>query len=121
MKLKKKRVIVIIFVTILLIFGVTIIIHNKNYNKIEAGYMIVFHGEEKNIEYETYIYEKDKNYKYINTKTKDNKIKVTKRGTVNSKEKIFEVAKKNKAYSYITMTNREERYMVEDFKPIFLK
>ena len=111
----KNKIIIIIIPIIIIIVGIIIFINYKNYNKIEDGYMVIFHGNKN----ETYIYKDNKNYKYINVKIVNKKKKVTKRGIVSKKEEIFEVAKKNDAYEYVTLVDKEEQYRVEDFKPLF--
>ena len=111
----KNKIIIIIISIIILLIGIFIVISYKNYNKIEDGYMVVFHGKNN----ETYIYKYNKNYKYINVEINNKKKKVTKKGTITKKEEVFEVAKKNNAYDYVTLVDKEEQYQIEDFKPLF--
>lgn len=124
--MKKKNICLFFFIVILVLIICILVI--KNNNKIPDNYIAVFHGGIGEITYETYIYKnKNDNSKvnYINvTSTTVSygstkwKHKITKRG-VSSKKDIFEVSKKNNAYSYVTISSGSEIYSIDQYKDIF--
>lgn len=126
--MKKKNICLFFFIVILVLIICILIL--KSNNKIPDNYIAVFHGGTGEITYETYIYKnKNDNSKvnYINvTSTTVSygsakwKHKITKRG-VSSKKDIFEIAKKNNAYSYVTISSGSETYSVNQYKKIFYK
>lgn len=92
----------------------------------------VFHGGGAELFYETYLYEfkinNKTNYFYINVQSNttswgSSKIKrtITKQGNIKSKEKIFKIAEKNNAYSYVTLKDDDKVYKIEEFRQIFLE
>ena len=71
---------------------------------------------------ETYVYETDKGYKYINVTSTtvswgspqwNHEVKKT--GTVSSKEEVVEIAKKHGADSCVTYPGSFDPYPIEDF------
>lgn len=127
MKNKKIFWMIIILIIICLIISFILLYLNKN-NKIPDDYIAIFNGGSGEITYKTYIYQKsDSKFYYINVTSttvswgsNETTDRVTKRGTVYSKDKIFEVAKKNNSYSYVYLQDNES-YTIEEFKQIFLK
>ena len=124
----------IIAITALLLIGITTYILFNPKTKIESeyipeNYIAVFHGENKGIIFETYIYKVDNKqanmgFNYINTVTvkTSKKIKTTiaKQGEVTWTDDVFPVAKKHGAYDYVTMPNSDKQYSIEDFQILFL-
>ena len=100
--------------------------------KIPDGYIAVFHGGSSEITYETYIYKIDNGqasfgFEYVNvTNTTESwgsskwNAKITKRGSVSWTDDVFEVAKENNAYSFVTLPNSDEIYTIEEFMSMFL-
>lgn len=127
MKNKKIFWMIIILIIICLIISFILLYLNKN-NKIPDDYIAIFNGGSGEITYKTYIYQKsDSKFYYINVTSttvswgsNETTDRVTKRGTVYSKDKIFEVAKKNNSNSYVYLQDNES-YTIEEFKQIFLK
>ena len=65
-------------------------------------------------------------YKYINTtsttSTYDSVVseeKINKKGSTKKKKKIFEIAKKHNAYSYVKDIKEDKIYTIDEFKDIF--
>ena len=123
----------VILVIVALIIGSIIYINNKQNNfKIPDGYISVFHGGEGEETYETYIYKNDNGhdnygFDYINVTnttvswgSSEWNSKITKRGSVQWTDEVFEVAKENNAYSYVTLPNSEEIYTIEQYMNRFL-
>jgi len=99
-------------------------------NTIPDNYKIIFKGESGEIVYTTYYYEKKKGkkytYKYINTVSSYQgydsgswQEKIIKKGKINKKNKIIEIAEKNNATSYVKYKKEDKIYTLEDFKNIF--
>lgn len=131
-----KKFYLIILIVILLISSIAtctfVYINEKNNdNTIPSDYSMVFKGESAESVHTTYVYEvvkkkKKTTYKYINTtsttSTYDSVIseeKVIKKGTFKKKKKIFEIAKKHNAYSYVKDIKEDKLYSIDEFKDIF--
>ena len=134
MKNKKLFCIFAILIIIVLVIGSIIYINKKktNNDKIPDGYIAIFHGGAGEITYETYIYKKDNGhansgFDYINVTnttvswgSSEWNSKITKRGSVQWTDDVFEVAKENGAYSYVTLPNSNETYTIEQYMSMFL-
>ena len=134
MKNKKLFCIFAILIIIVLVIGSIIYINkNKtNNDRIPDGYIAIFHGGAGEITYETYIYKKDNGqansgFDYINVTnttvswgSSEWDSKITKRGSVQWTDDVFEVAKENGAYSYVTLPNSNETYTIEQYMSMFL-
>lgn len=135
--MKSKKIILLIIILIISIFAaiITYVYINKSIadsNKIPDGYIAIFHGGSGEIIFETYIYKKDNGqanseFDYINvTKTTVSwgsskwNTKITKRGSVQWTDDVFEVAKENHAYSYVTLPNSNNKYTIEEYMNMFL-
>ena len=46
--------------------------------------------------------------------------KITKRGSVQWTDNVFEVAKENNAYSYVTLPDSDKIYTIEEYMQMFL-
>ncbi|MEE3343418.1 MAG: hypothetical protein VZS44_04955 [Bacilli bacterium] len=133
--MKNKKIIILIIIAIaLLIIGAIFLFNRKNLdNNIPDNYIAIFHGGSGEVTYETYIYRSGNNTKnigfnYINvvstTKTYGSdewEHKVTGRGGAINQEDIFTVAKKNNAYSYVTIPNDDKNYTIEEYQKRFSK
>lgn len=127
MKNKKIFWMITILIIICLIISFVLLYLNKN-NKIPDDYIAIFNGGSGEITYKTYVYQKsDSKFYYINVTSTtvswgsdETTDRVTKRGTVYSKDKILEIAKKNNSYSYVNLQDNES-YTIEEFKKIFLE
>ncbi len=136
MKNKKFFVfIVIAVITIFIVSCIMVIINKKSKgdsDEIPNGYIAVFHGGVGEITYETYIYKinNDKansGFDYINV-TNTTKhggstewiTKITKRGSVQWTDDVFEIAKENGAYTYVTLPNSDKIYTIEEYQRMFL-
>jgi len=99
---------------------------------IPEGYIAVFHGGVGERTYATYIY-KDNNdhsnygFTYINTTNTTKSYgssewytEITERGSFTWTDGAFVVAKKNGAYSYVTVPGSNQIYTIEEFQKIFL-
>ena len=130
-----KRIYSIIIILLLIVFTITIcsIVYHKDNNidnTIPTDYIMIFKGESAEVVNTTYIYEIKKkkkiSYKYINTisiaTTYDSSSieeKIKKKGTITKKKKIFEIAEKHDAYSYVKYIKEDKIYSIEEFKNIF--
>ena len=117
---------------VLFIIVETFILTTVSYknNTIPDNYKIIFKGESGEVVYTTYYYEKKKGkkytYKYINTVSSYQgydsgswQEKIIKKGKINKKIKIIEIAEKNNATSYVKYKKEEKIYTLEEFKNIF--
>ena len=132
MKNKKLFCIFAILIIIALVAGSIIYINKTTNNKISDGYIAIFHGGAGEITYETYIYKKDNGhansgFDYINVTnttvswgSSEWNSKITKRGSVQWTDDVFEVAKENGAYSYVTLPNSDKTYTIEQYMSMFL-
>ena len=135
----KNKKIVLIGIGILIICLISVLIEktiNKNKEgkdqEVKEGYIAVFHGGAGEITDETYIYKQDNNeanrgFDYINTTSTTTswgspmwESKVTKKGSVEWTDEVFTIAKKNNAYSYVTLPNSEKIYSIEEYQNMFL-
>lgn len=132
----KRKMLVLIILVMLISFGICVFIVLNNRIKsnyvIPDNYIAVFHGGSGEVIYETYIYKNNKGdvnygFDYINvTKTATSAkidsydVKITKRGSVEWTDNVFEVANDNGAYSYVTLPNNSKTYTIEQFRRMFL-
>lgn len=88
---------------------------------ITDDYIMVFHGGDYNISYETYLYKKGFKYKYISTlKTnKDSKVDILNVGKVKDINEAISVAKDNGADNYITLNGDDKRYSFDEIRKIY--
>ena len=102
----------------------------NNDTTIPTDYIIVFKNESAEMVNTTYVYEvikkKKKTYKYINTTSTTGTYdsvtaeeKITKKGSTKKKKKIFEIAKKHNAYSYVKDIKEDKIYSIDEFKNVF--
>ena len=129
---KKVTIICLVIAVIILI----IICANKFINRettsgiIPDGYICVFNGGVGEVTYSTYIYKNKKysdnyGFDYINT-TNTTKSwgssewnqKITSRGTVGWTDEVFEIARKNNAYSYVE--EKGKIYTIEEYGNRFI-
>ena len=134
--MKNKKLFCIFAILIIIVLAVGSIIYinkNKTTNgRIPDGYIAIFHGGAGEITYETYIYKKDNGhansgFDYINVTnttvswgSSECNSKITKRGSVQWTDNVFEVAKENGAYSYVTLPNSDKTYTIEQYMGMFL-
>ena len=134
--MKNKKLFCIFAILIIIVLAVGSIIYiNKNKttnDRIPDGYIAIFHGGAGEITYETYIYKKDNGhansgFDYINVTnttvsygSSEWNSKITKRGSVQWTDDVFEVAEENGAYSYVTLPNSNETYTIEQYMSMFL-
>lgn len=126
---KKRKLLIGLIITFVFIAcsGLYIIYKYQNTNCIPDDYIAVFHGGSGVITYSTYIY-KIKNgqanygFKYINTTNTNSsanqqpEIMVTDRGKINWTDDVFDIAKKNNAYSYVQLPNENKKiYTIDEF------
>ncbi len=133
----KKRIIILSILSVILLIMIGIIIYFmwpvKYYNsEIPEDYIAVFHGGVGEITYSTYIYKIDNGhdnygFKYINTTNSTTywgssewNVKVTDKGEFDWTDGAFVVAKKNNAYSYVTIPNSTDAYTIEEFQGMFI-
>lgn len=130
-----KKIYLIILISVLLITTIAtctfVYIKEKdNDNTIPTDYIIVFKSESAETVHTTYIYEvvkkKKTTYKYINTTSTTSTYdsistteEIDKNGTVKKKKKVFEIAKKHNAYSYVKYIKEDKIYTIDEFKKIF--
>ena len=126
-----KKVSIVVGIVLFIIVEALILttVSYKN-NTIPDNYKIIFKGESGEVVYTTYYYEKKKGkkytYKYINTVSSYQgydsgswQEKIVKKGKINKKFKIIEIAEKNNATSYVKYKKEDKIYTLEDFKNIF--
>ena len=131
-----KKIYLIILIVILFVSAVAtctfVYINEKNKdNTIPSDYIIVFKSESAEVVHTTYVYEvvkkkKKTTYKYINTtsttSTYDSIVaeeKINKKGSTKKKKKVFEIAKKHGAYSYVKDIKEDKIYTIDEYKNIF--
>ena len=131
-----KKIYLIILIVILFVSAVAtctfVYINEKNKdNTIPSDYIIVFKSESAEVVHTTYVYEvvkkkKNTTYKYINTtsttSTYDSIVaeeKINKKGSTKKKKKVFEIAKKHGAYSYVKDIKEDKIYTIDEYKNIF--
>ncbi len=128
----KKVMWIILIILIVVIESLFVVISYKGKNTnttIPNNYIMVFKGEDGVTVHSTYIYKvkkkKKTTYKYINTITtyfgKDSaqtEEKITKKGKIKKLKKALEIAKKNKAYSYVKYEDKHI-YSISEYKEKF--
>ena len=136
-KIKKYFGLIMILIIIALIVSYILITikksgDNTDNDKVPDGYIAVFHGGSGEITYETYIYkinnkQANSGFNYVNvTKTTTHwgssewNTKITKSGSVQWTDNIFEVARENNAYSCVTLPNSNKIYTIEEYMQTFL-
>ena len=116
-------------------FGVYGMMQDKSEQEqdVPDGYIAVFHGGVGERTHETYIYKDDNDnpnygFTYINTisttKTYGSsewRTVITERGSFDWADEAFSIAKKNGAYSYVTIPESDPTYTIENFKKNFKK
>ena len=132
--MKSKKVfwfIVIFVVSVFILFVINKNSKDQNNDKIPDGYIAVFHGGSGEITYETYIYKKNNGhanfgFNYINvTNTTTSwgssewNTRITKRGSAQWTDSVFEAAKENNAYSYVTLPNSDKIYTIGEYETMF--
>lgn len=140
LKYKNKKIFWLIMILIIIALMVSYILVTINKNskdntdndKIPDGYIAVFHGGSGEITYETYIYkinnkQANSGFNYVNvTKTTTHwgssewNTKITKSGSVQWTDNVFEVARENNAYSCVTLPNSNKIYTIEEYMQTFL-
>ena len=130
----KKRYFILLCVVLFISIAVTCVVaYTREYNidnTIPTNYIAIFRSESAEIVNTTYVYEvkkkKSVSYKYINTTSTTTTYasvatveEVTKKGTFKKKNKIFEIAKKNNANSYVKYIKDDKIYTIDEFKNIF--
>ncbi len=129
----KKNALIILIIG-LVIAQIAIIAYaftNENEQIVKDDYVAVFKGESGETVHSTYLYvtkkgkKKKKKYSYINTISKLSgydstnwKEEIVKQGTLKKKKKIFEIAEKNEAYSYVRFEDGKV-YSIEEFRKMF--
>ncbi|MBR6256415.1 MAG: hypothetical protein IKR23_03470 [Lachnospiraceae bacterium] len=95
---------------------------NENGGQPGDGYVAVIHGGVGEKSYETYIYEKDKGYKYINVESTTVSWgaaqwnhEVTKIGLADTKEEVLGIAAKHGADSCVTFPGDNEAHPLSSF------
>ena len=117
-----KLELVLIFIPFIIAIGFLLFsVFTTNSIKIPENYIAIFHGSSDKTNYKTYIYKIDTEeanygFSYINT-TND---KITDKGKVDWTDNVFEVAKENKAYSYVTLPNNDKKYTIDEYSRMFL-
>ena len=129
--------IMILVISAIIVSGILVVINknsknNKNNDKIPDGYIAVFHGGSGEIIYETYIYKNNNGhansgFNYINVTSTTTSwgssewdTKITEQGSVQWTDNVFEAAKENNAYSYVTLPNSDKTYTIEEYMQMFL-
>lgn len=121
-------ILIICFIFIQVAFITYSHINNKQ-TTISGDYIAVFKGESGEKVNSTYLYSqkkgKKKIYKYINTESTSYgydstnwEEEITKTGVLKNRKQIFEIAKKNNAYSYVRYEDGKI-YSIEEFKGMF--
>lgn len=138
--MKNKRIfliIVILVISAIIVSGLFIVINKKstdtiNNDEIPDEYIAIFHGGVGEVTYQTYIYkinngEANRGFNYINATSttvswgsSEWNTKITKRGSVEWTDNVFEVAKENNAYSFVTLPNSDKAYSIEEYMNMFL-
>ena len=128
----KKNAVIILLIGLILAQIAIIAYSYINDDKavVKDDYIAVFKSESGESVNATYLYvtkkkNKKKKYTYINTKSTYSGYdstnwteKITKTGTLKKRKKIFEIAKKNNAYSYVRYEDGKI-YSIEEFKKMF--
>ena len=136
MKDKKVKIFLIIFAACALVTaGIVYYSMSKVYipTKIDDNYIAIFHGGSSEVTYETYIYKVDNGkdnmgFRYIYAQrtttswgSKESTTRVLAKGNLTWTDDVFEIAKKNNTYSFVTLPNDNKAYTIDDFAAMFLK
>ena len=125
-------ILLIFFSVVLIIYAMAKTINISNSTTIPNDYIVVFNGGVGEITNSTYIYKIDNGdinhgFTYINTKnttvsygSSEWSQKITDKGRVDNKDEIFEEAKKNNAYSFVSLPEVDVTYSIDDYKDMFL-
>mgnify|MGYP004492575641 CR=1 FL=1 len=136
-KIKKYFGLIMILIIIALIVSYILITikksgDNTDNDKVPDEYIAVFHGGSGEITHETYIYkinnkQANSGFNYVNvTKTTTHwgssewNTKITKSGSVQWTDDVFEIARENNAYAYVTLPNSNKIYTIEEYMQTFL-
>ncbi len=127
----KKNAVIILLIGLILAQVAIIAYSYINDDKavVKDDYIAVFKSESGESVNATYLYvtkkKKKKKYTYINTKSTYSGYdstnwteEITKTGTLKKRKKIFEIAEKNEAYSYVRYEDGKI-YSIEEFKKMF--
>lgn len=128
-----KKLYWIILIVLIIIVEVGMVIYSyrdDNSNTIDDNYILLFKGESAETVYSTYLYKikkgKKTKYKYINTVSTVSGYdstnwteKIIKKGNIKKKNKIYEIAEKNNAYSYAKFSNDDKIYTISEMKELF--
>lgn len=137
--MKNKKILFIIVLVLIISIFISVnkyrkekISGDENNDIIPGGYIAVFKGGSGEVIHETYIYKIDNGhensgFEYINV-TQNTKhwgsrewdIHITKRGSVQWTDDVFEIAKENSAYSYVLLPDSDKIYTIEEYRKIFL-
>ena len=131
--MKRKNMIILFAILTIFTIVTCVFAYTKEDNKsnnIPDNYIVIFKSESAETVHTTYIYElikkKKTTYKYINTvsttSTYDSvasEEKITKKGSTKKKKKVFDIAKKHGAYSYVKDIKEDKIYSIDEFKNIF--
>lgn len=127
----KKRYLILLII-ILLVSQIGIITYsyiNDDPATVSTDFIAAFKGESGEVVYSTYLYQKKKKkkktYTYINTvstlsgydSTNWNE-EIIKKGKLKKKKEIYDIAKKNNAYSYVKYEDGKI-YSIEEFQKMF--
>lgn len=122
------KIIICTFFVMFLIFISSFIYINKQQNYIKNDYIAVFKGEENDDIHLTYVYIKKRKkgkikYKYINSLISVDKYESTSSlekiidfDDVDSRKKLFMIAKNNQAYSYVILQKDGSICSIGEFK-----
>ena len=122
----------IVIIGVISVFIYVGMMKNRNYD-VPEGYIAEFHGGYGEITYTTYIYKMDNGkdnygFQYISveytTISNGNPQRtgmLMEKGEVGFTDEVFEVAKKNKSYSYVKLPDDNSKiYSIEDYQKMFL-
>lgn len=131
-----KKIIKIIFFSVLIVLFIIVGIYffklKSVYKDVPKNYISVFHGGAGEEYYETYIYKIDNGkpnygFKYINVTcntssygSSESVCRITDDGNFDWTDGAFSVAKKNNAYSYVSIPNSDKTYTIEEYQNMFL-
>lgn len=126
--MKKKTMIILLIVFVLIQVGIIFYALEEKQKDIPLleDYVAIFKGETSQTVYSTYIYKKKKKnkvtYHYINTvstisnyESVNEEEKILKKGKITKLNKIYEIAKKNNAFTYVKYKDGKI-YTIEEIK-----
>ena len=117
-------------------FCYTYVIENKEVNPTmssDSTLVATFHGGVGEVIYETEIYKIDNDndnygFRYLNIKSStamwgssERKREIINKGNFSWTDEAFEIARRNNAYSYVTVPSDDKTYSIDDFMEIFIK